>query len=84
LDELCPPHTILASNTSRLGLSDIRAEVNRQDRLVITHYFAPPHIVPGVEVVRGPGTSVETFDLTYGLITQVRKIPLRVLKEVPG
>ena len=84
LDELCPPHTILASNTSRLVLSDFGAEVNRQDKLVITHYFAPPHIVPGVEVAKGPGTSDETFDLTYDLMKRVRKIPIRVLKELPG
>ena len=84
LDGLCPPHTIFASNTSRLVLSDFGAEVNRQDKLVITHYFTPPHIVPGVEVAAGPGTSDETFDLTYGLMKRVRKIPIRVLKEVPG
>jgi 3-hydroxybutyryl-CoA dehydrogenase len=84
LDELCPPHTILASNTSRLVLSDFGAEVERQDKLVLTHYFAPPHIVPGVEVAKGPGTSDETFDLTYDLMARVRKIPIRVLKELPG
>jgi len=84
LDRLCPPHTILASNTSRLVLSDFGAEVKRQEKLAITHYFAPPHIVPGVEVARGPGTSDETFDLTYDLMKQVRKIPIRVLKEAPG
>jgi len=84
LDELCPPHTILASNTSRLVLSDFGAEVDRQDKLVLTHYFAPPHIVPGVEVAKGPGTSDETFDLTYDLMKRVRKIPIRVLKERPG
>ena len=84
LDALCPPHTIFASNTSRLVLSDFGAEVNRQDKLVITHYFAPPHIVPGVEVAKGPGTSDETFELTYNLMKRVRKIPIRVLKEVPG
>ena len=84
LDALCLPHTILASNTSRLVLSDFGAQVDRQDKLVITHYFAPPHIVPGVEVAKGPGTSDETFELTYDLMKRVRKIPVRVLKEMPG
>ena len=56
LDALCPPQTILASNTSSLVLSDFGSEnVKRQDKqIVLTHYFAPPHIVPGVEVARGP------------------------------
>lgn len=84
LDALCPAHTILASNTSRLVLSDFGAEVKRQDKLVITHYFAPPHIVPGVEVAKGPGASDETFNLTCALMKRVRKIPIRVLKELPG
>ena len=84
LDELCPPHTILASNTSSLVLSDFGADVKRQDKIVITHYFAPPHIVPGVEVAKGPGTSDETFNTTYDLMKKIRKIPIRVLKELPG
>jgi 3-hydroxybutyryl-CoA dehydrogenase len=84
LDALCPPHTILASNTSRLVLSDFGAEVKRQDKLAITHYFAPPHIVPGVEVAKGPAASDETFNLTCELMKRVRKIPVRVLKESPG
>ena len=64
LDALCPPQTIFASNTSSLVLSDFGSDVKRQDKIVLTHYFAPPHIVPGVEVAKGPGTSDETYELT--------------------
>jgi 3-hydroxybutyryl-CoA dehydrogenase len=84
LDELCPPHTILASNTSRLVLSDIGVHARRQDKLVLTHYFAPPHIVPGLEVAKGPGASDETFDLTCELLRSARKIPIRVRGEKSG
>ena len=70
LDELCPPHTIIASNTSRLVLSDIGVHARRQDKLVLTHYFAPPHIVPGVEVAKGPGATDETFELTCELLSE--------------
>ena len=84
LDDLCPPHTIFASNTSRLVLSDFGSDVKRQDKLVITHYFAPPHIVPGVEVAKGPGSSDETFNLTLELMKRIKKVPIRVLKELPG
>ena len=84
LDQLCPPHTIFASNTSRLVLSDIGAGIGRQDKLVLTHYFAPPHIVPGVEVAKGPGASEETFDLTCDLLSSARKIPIRLYKEKSG
>jgi 3-hydroxybutyryl-CoA dehydrogenase len=84
LDKLCPPQTILASNTSRLVLSDFGAEVKRQEKLILTHYFAPPHIVPGVEVAKGPGASDETFELTCALMTRLKKIPIRLRKELPG
>ena len=84
LDELCPPHTILASNTSRLVLSDIGVHIGRQDKLVLTHYFAPPHIVPGLEVAKGPGATDETFELTCELLSSARKIPIRVRGEKSG
>ncbi len=84
LDELCPPHTILASNTSRLVLSDIGAHAKRQEKLVLTHYFAPPHIVPGLEVAKGPGATDESLELTCELLRSARKIPIRVRGEKPG
>ncbi|MFC2016254.1 3-hydroxyacyl-CoA dehydrogenase family protein [Chloroflexota bacterium] len=84
LDELCPPHTIIVSNTSSLVLSDFGSDVKRQDKIALTHYFAPPAIVPGVEVAKGPGTSDETFNITYDLMKRIRKVPIRILKELPG
>ena len=84
LDEICPRHAILASNTSWLVLSDFGSDVKRQDNIVITHYFAPPHIVPGVEVCGGPGTSKETFEVTCRLMEEIGKVPIRVLKERTG
>ena len=84
LDELCPPHTILASNTSRFLMSDIGKNVKRQDKIVLTHYFVPAHIVPGVEVAKGPGTSDETIDVTFELMKKCRKVPVKSIKEIPG
>jgi len=84
LDKMCPLQTIFASNTSGLVMSDIAKGVMRQGKIVLTHYFDPPHIVPGVEVAKGPGTTDETFNLTYDLMKQVKKVPVKVLKELPG
>ena len=84
LEKICSPHTILASNTSALMMSDIGRYCKRQDKLVITHYYSPPAIVPGVEVARSPQGSDETFNLTYNLMKKIRKIPVKVLKEKPG
>lgn len=84
LDRQCPAHTIIASNTSYLLLSEFGAAVERQDKITITHYFVPAHIIPGVEVGRGPGTSEETLNITYDLMKKIKKVPIRVLKESSG
>jgi 3-hydroxybutyryl-CoA dehydrogenase len=84
LDAMCPSHTIIVSNTSSLLLNDFTSEVKRQDKLAITHYFVPPYLVPVVEVGKGPGTSQETLDITIGLMTKIKKVPIRVLKMLPG
>ncbi|MDA1036698.1 MAG: 3-hydroxyacyl-CoA dehydrogenase family protein [Chloroflexi bacterium] len=84
LDELCPPHTIIVSNTSSLVLSDFGSDVRRQDKIAVTHYFSPPAIVPGVEVARGPGTSDDTYETAYELMKRIRHVPIRINKEMPG
>ena len=84
LDETCPPHTVIVTNTSSLKLSDIGDGVGRQENLGLTHYFVPPHIVPGVEIAKGPGTSDDTYQLLYDLMKAIRKVPIRVLKERSG
>ena len=61
LDKLCPPQPIIVSNISGFVLSDIGVDVKRQDKIGLTHYFAPRQIVPGVEVTKGPGTSDQTY-----------------------
>ena len=84
LDAMCPGHTILASNSSSLLISEFASTVKRQDRIVLSHWYNPPHIVPAVEVIRGAGTSTETADLMYDILKKVRKLPVRINKEIPG
>ncbi len=84
LDEMCPPQTIIASNASQLVMSDIAKGVKRKDKVLLTHYFEPPHIVPGVELAKGPGTTDEIFNLIYDLMKKVKKVPVKALKELPG
>ncbi|MFZ4439175.1 MAG: 3-hydroxyacyl-CoA dehydrogenase family protein [Syntrophales bacterium] len=84
LDLLCPERTILASNTSSLLIGDIGVEVKRKDKILITHYFNPAHIVPVVEIARGVETSDETVDLLHGLLKKLKKVPIRINKEIPG
>ncbi|MBI5968346.1 MAG: 3-hydroxyacyl-CoA dehydrogenase family protein [Deltaproteobacteria bacterium] len=75
---------IIASNTSSLTLTDIGVRVRKKDRLVITHWFNPPHIVPVVEVVKGEKTSDETVETVYQLLTRIKKVPVKINLELPG
>jgi 3-hydroxybutyryl-CoA dehydrogenase len=84
LESMVFRHTILASNTSMLKISDIGKKVVNKERLVTTHWFNPPHLIPVVEVVKGRETSQETVERTVGFLRKAGKEPVRVLKEVPG
>ena len=79
LEESCAPGTVLASNTSVLDFFKV---INFKDpsRVVIAHWFAPPHIIPLVEVVPGPETSPDTLKSTAGLMERIGKRPL-VMKQ---
>lgn len=83
LDKICPPETILASNTSYLNIFQF-VETGRPAKVLITHWFAPPHIVPLVEIVRGPETSQETVEQVKALLIRVGKKPLVISKFLPG
>jgi len=74
----------LASNTSTLPIPEIGKKVKRKERLIITHWFNPPHIVPTVEVVPGERTSKEVTEMTLGLLRKIGKRPIKILKEIPG
>jgi 3-hydroxybutyryl-CoA dehydrogenase len=80
----CGPNTIIASNTSSLTIREIAKFVRNRERTVITHWFNPPHIVPVVEVVKGEETAEKTIDATCALLTRIRKLPVRISREIPG
>jgi 3-hydroxyacyl-CoA dehydrogenase len=84
VEDLCPEGAIIASNTSSLTMTDISARVKNKERLVIAHWFNPPHIVPTVEVVKGEKTSESTMQTTVELLTKIKKLPVRINLELPG
>jgi len=83
LDKTCPPGAILASNTSYMDIFKF-VETKRPDKVLITHWFAPPHIVPLVEIVKGPQTSQAVVDRVKALMIQVGKKPIVITKFLPG
>jgi 3-hydroxyacyl-CoA dehydrogenase len=83
LGDLCAPETVIASNTSALDIFSI-AEVKRPERLIISHFFAPAHIIPLVEIVPGARTSPETVSFTAALMERLGKRPVVMKKYWPG
>jgi 3-hydroxybutyryl-CoA dehydrogenase len=83
LDTVCPERTILTSNTSYLNIYEVMP-AGRLPQTVIAHWFAPPHIVPLVEVVKGPETSQETVDFVVDLLKKVDRVPTVLERFVPG
>jgi len=83
LDRLSPPDAILASNTSYLDIFQF-VETKRPDKLIITHWFAPPHIVPLVEIVPGPETSPETTSVVKKVLDDLGKETIVLKKFLPG
>jgi 3-hydroxybutyryl-CoA dehydrogenase len=84
IEKQTPPDTILTSNTSALSITDISAALEHKSRFLGTHFWNPPHIIPCVEVIMGASTAPEVFDTVYRLMEKVGKVPVRVLKDVPG
>ena len=83
LDRVCPARTIFTSNTSYLNIYEVMPAA-RLPQTVIAHWFAPPHIVPLVEVVKGPETSQATVDFVVELLKKVDRVPTVLEKFVPG
>jgi len=83
LDENCPSHAVLASNTSALSITELGGATGRPDRVVGLHFFNPPYAMKLVEVVLGERTSEETRKLADGFARGLGKETVTV-KDSPG
>lgn len=83
LDGICPAETIFASNTSSISITDIASATKRPDRVIGMHFFNPATVMKLVELIRGVGTSAETFATAERLARAIGKEPVEV-QECPG
>ena len=84
LDRLCPTETVLCSNTSVISITEIAEKARHRQRIVGTHFWNPPYLIPLVEVVRAAESAAECLQATYDLLARVGKHPVYVHKDVPG
>jgi 3-hydroxybutyryl-CoA dehydrogenase len=84
LGEATKPSAILCTNTSAIPIGQIGADVADKSRVVGTHYWNPPHLVPLVEVVQAESTSLATVEKTIALLKSAGKAPVHVRRDIPG
>ncbi len=84
IDAISNDSVIMTSNTSTFSITEISKSIKKRDRLLMTHWFNPPYMIPVVEVVKGDSTSEETFSLTFEFLKEMGKEPVHVMKQIPG
>lgn len=83
LDNACPEHTLIASNTSSLSITDMASATKRTDKVLGLHFFNPAFLMKLVEVVKGLETSQETVDKAYAFVEKIGKTAV-LSKDTPG
>jgi 3-hydroxyacyl-CoA dehydrogenase len=83
LQAVCPPRTILATNTSALSISDIGAASGRPEKVIGLHFFNPAHVMKLVEVIPGDRTDRNVVETVVAFARKLGKTPV-VVRECPG
>ena len=84
LDNMTPPHAILATNSSAIISSKIADATKRPEKVLNVHFFNPALVMQLVEVVQGPHVSDETSEISMALCEKFEKVPVHLKKEVEG
>jgi len=83
LDKICPPHTIFATNTTSLSITEVASATDRADRFIGLHFFNPVHKMKLIEMVKGLETSEETTQAAQEWGVSIGK-EIVTVKESPG
>jgi 3-hydroxybutyryl-CoA dehydrogenase len=84
LESAVAPETILASNSSAIPSTDIGRNLKHRERVVGTHFWNPPHLVPLVEVIQNEKTSDAVVQATMTVLRDAGKVPVHVRRDIPG
>ena len=83
LDKICPPHTILATNTSSLPITELASATKRPDKVIGMHFMNPVPVMKLIEVIRGLDTTDEVYKLIEEMSVKFGKVPVEV-NDAPG
>lgn len=83
LDSICPPPAVLASSSGQPA-SALIGKVKHPERVIATHFWYPPQLIPLVEVCAGPKTSANVLKWTCDMLKGAGKEPVVIDKEIQG
>lgn len=83
LDQIAPEHTILASNTSSLPITEIAAATKRPEKVIGMHFMNPVPVMKLVEIIRGLATADEVYQVIEDMTKTLNKVPVEV-NDFPG
>ncbi|OCA88815.1 3-hydroxybutyryl-CoA dehydrogenase [Pseudobacillus wudalianchiensis] len=83
LDRIAPAHTILATNTSSLPITEIAAATNRPEKVIGMHFMNPVPVMKLVEIIRGLATADEVYQTIEEITHTLSKVPVEV-NDFPG
>jgi 3-hydroxybutyryl-CoA dehydrogenase len=83
LDDICPEHTIFASNTSTLSITSLASGLNRSERFLGLHFFNPVPSMKLVELVKTLATSQAAITAVVDFAKSLGKIPI-VVRDQAG
>jgi 3-hydroxybutyryl-CoA dehydrogenase len=84
VDDLAPPHAIVASNTSSVSITELASATKRPERVCGMHFFNPPQLMKLIEVIKGAKTSEETVETILEVSRRMEKETVLVKKDSPG
>jgi len=84
VDSYTPQHTIIASNTSSISITELGSATNRPEKVCGMHFFNPPQLMKLVEIIKGAKTSDETIQTVMEVAQKMGKETVLVKKDVPG
>jgi 3-hydroxybutyryl-CoA dehydrogenase len=84
LEKFVAPATVLASNSSAIPSTEIGRHLAHRERVIGTHFWNPPHLVPLVEVIQNEKTGGEVVRRTMDLLRHAGKVPVHVRRDIPG
>ncbi|MBS7616822.1 3-hydroxyacyl-CoA dehydrogenase family protein [Candidatus Bathyarchaeota archaeon] len=84
VDECTPSHSIIASNTSSISITELGSATKRPEKVCGMHFFNPPQLMKLVEVIKGAKTSEETIQTVLDVAHKMQKETVLVKKDCPG